>query len=151
MERAGRAELRDRPMTDGQPDLWVGSVVIDCHDLDRMILFWRVALGYVPREPPTDDGVVLADPREVGPNVTLSRSDEGPLEDYRLHLDLYSSTPEAEVDRLVALGATVRRRAEPGEDFVTLADPDGNQFDVIDKRGWAFGRRAGTPPSPRNP
>jgi len=64
------------------------------------------------------------------------------LEDYRLHLDLHSSEPEHEVQRLLRLGATLRRPAGKGDDFVTLADPDGNLFDVIDKRGWSFGRRA---------
>jgi hypothetical protein len=107
-----------------------------------MVAFWQAALGYVPREPPDAEGVVLTDPAGVGPNLSLQRTPEGPLADYRLHLDLYASDPGAEVDRLVALGATVVRRPGKGEDFVTLADPDGNLFDVVDKRGWEFGRRA---------
>jgi len=126
----------------GSPASWIGSIVIDCSDLPRMIAFWTRALGYVPREPPEEDGVVLRDPTDNGPNVTLSRTTEGPLRDYRIHLDLYSSNPEEEVRRLLQLGASIDRPAEAGHDFVTLADPDGNLFDVIDKRGWAFGRRA---------
>lgn len=120
---------------------WVGSFVIDCHDFPRMFAFWRQALHYVPREPPADGSVVLADPEGVGPNVSLNATAEGPLNDYRLHLDLYSSDPEGEVQRLVGLGAVLKRPAGAGEDFVTLADPDGNLFDVVDKRGWAFGQR----------
>ncbi len=126
--------------TDGT--IWVGSVVIDCSDLPRMIDFWRAALHYVPRDPPNEDGVVLMDPEGNGPNVSLYRTDEGPLRDYRLHLDLYASDPGVEVKRLVSLGATLVRPMEKGHDFVTLADPDGNLFDVIDKKGWTFGRRA---------
>lgn len=106
-----------------------------------MIAFWQAALHYVPREPPEEDGVVLKDPAGVGPNVSLNRTTEGHLDDYRIHLDLYSSDPEAEVNRLLGLGATSHRPAEGGHDFVTLADPDGNLFDVIDKRGWSFGQR----------
>ena len=129
-------------MTDGE--LWVGSIVIDCTNLPKMITFWQAALHYVPRDPPEEDGVVLKDPAGRGPNISLNRSSEGPLDDYRLHLDLYSSDPESEVARLLALGATLNRPAVPGEeeDFVTFADPDGNLFDVIDKRGWSFGQRA---------
>jgi catechol 2,3-dioxygenase-like lactoylglutathione lyase family enzyme len=122
--------------------LWIGSIVIDCTDLPRMIAFWTEALHYVPRDPPEDDGVVLMDPRGEGPNVSLNRTREGPLIDYRIHLDLYSSDPAAEVDRLIGLGASLRRPVEAGTDFVTFADPDGNLFDVIDKRGWSRGQRA---------
>lgn len=125
-----------------QRDIWVGSIVIDCADLPRMIAFWQAALQYVPRDPPEPDGVVLKDPEGMGPNLTLNLTGEGPLDDYRLHLDLYSSEPEREVKRLMGLGAKMKRRAEKGHDFVTLADPDGNLFDVVDKKGWAFGRRA---------
>jgi catechol 2,3-dioxygenase-like lactoylglutathione lyase family enzyme len=123
-------------------ELWVGSVVIDCSDLPRMIAFWQAALGYIPRDPPEPDGVVLTDPSGRGPNVSLNLTSEAPLTDYRIHLDLYSSRPEEEVQRLLGLGATVERSAKNGQDFVTLADPDGNLFDVIDKRGWSSGRRA---------
>ena len=122
--------------------LWVGSMVIDCTDLPRMLAFWQEALHYVPRDPPEADGAVLKDPTGEGPNLTLSRTSEKPLGDYRLHLDLYSSDPEREVKRLIRLGAKRLRPAKKGDDFVTLADPDGNPFDVIDKKGWSFGRRA---------
>lgn len=122
-------------------DCWIGSIVIDCTDLPRMMAFWQAALHYVPRDPPEADGVVLKDPAGRGPNVTLSRTFEGPLTDYRIHLDLYSSSPEREVERLTRLGATLREPAGAGRDFVTLADPDGNLFDVIDKRGWSSGQR----------
>jgi hypothetical protein len=107
-----------------------------------MIAFWQEALHYVPRDPPEADGVVLKDPAGQGPNLSLNRTPDGPLADYRVHLDLYSSEPESEVKRLLQLGATLRRGAHTGHDFVTLADPDGNLFDVIDKKGWSYGRRS---------
>jgi catechol 2,3-dioxygenase-like lactoylglutathione lyase family enzyme len=125
-----------------KPAVWVGSIVLDCTDLERMVAFWRAALHYVPREPPEQDGVVLMDPAGVGPNLALSLSSEGPLAEYRLHLDLYSTAPQKEVQRLLRLGATLVKPAEDGLDFVTLADPDGNLFDIIDKKGWRFGQRA---------
>lgn len=107
-----------------------------------MISFWSQALQYVPREAPESDGVVLIDPEGHGPNLALSLTSEGPTTEYRIHLDLYSASPEEEVRRLVRLGAAVRAEAAADRDFVTLADPDGNLFDVIDKRGWTFGRHA---------
>jgi catechol 2,3-dioxygenase-like lactoylglutathione lyase family enzyme len=130
-----------------QPQIWIGSIVVDCTDLPRMIRFWTEALRYVPRDPPRPDGVILKDPTGRGPNLNLSLSSEGPLPEYRLHLDLYASDPAAEVERLTRLGASINRAAERGHDFVTLADPDGNLFDVIDinwpddSQDWWFGRR----------
>ena len=126
----------------GRGLIWIGSIVVDCTDLPRMIAFWQEALHYVPRDPPEPDGVVLKDPEGRGPNLSLNKTSEGPLDDYRLHLDLYSSDPEREVERLLRLGATLVGPAKKGHDFVTLADPDGNPFDVIDKKGWASGRHA---------
>ena len=130
-----------------QPEIRIGSIVVDCTDLPRMIEFWSAALHYVPRDPAQPDGVVLKDPRGRGPNLNLSLSSEGPMAEYRLHLDLYASDPLSEVDRLVRLGAKLTRGADAGHDFVTLADPDGNLFDVIDinwpdaKTEWSFGKR----------
>ncbi|MDQ6522977.1 VOC family protein [Nocardioides sp. LHD-245] len=47
----------------------------------------------------------------------------------RLHLDLGAPDVDAEVERLVAGGATiVGRRGEEGFSWVTLKDPAGNEF-----------------------
>lgn len=121
---------------------WIGEIVIDCTDLPRMIAFWQQALHYVPRDSPRADGIILKDPESRSPNLCLKRTPEGPLDDYRIHLDLYSSDSVGEVERLVRLGATLKRRAKKGRGYSTLADPDGNLFDVIDKKGWSFGRHS---------
>jgi hypothetical protein len=50
----------------------------------------------------------------------------------RLHLDLYSTDQEGEVERLVTIGATrYPWRYKPDDDFVVLEDPDGNLFCVV--------------------
>jgi len=50
----------------------------------------------------------------------------------RLHIDLRPDDQEAEVERLIALGAT---RVDVGQgdevSWVVLADPDGNEFCVL--------------------
>ena len=122
--------------------LWIGSIVVEVQQFARMIDFWCAALGYVARSPPSDDWVVLSDPRGMGPNISLQKVPDPPSPDYRFHFDLYSSDPEAEVRRLVELGAQVVEPARPDRDFVTLRDPDGSPIDVIDNRGWAFGQRS---------
>jgi hypothetical protein len=112
----------------------IGSVVIDCNDFQAMMRFWQEALCYVPREPPEDGWVVLCDPEGRNVNVSLQRVREPRVGKNRLHLDLYTEDPEAEVERLLALGAKRHpRNTEPDEDFTVLVDPDGNLFCVVDK------------------
>jgi catechol 2,3-dioxygenase-like lactoylglutathione lyase family enzyme len=111
----------------------VGSVVIDCNDFERMVAFWREALHHVAKSPPSDDWVILADPGGRGVNVSLQLVPEHRVGKNRLHFDLYAEDREGEVERLLGIGATVHPRTpEPGEDFVVLADPEGNLFCVID-------------------
>jgi catechol 2,3-dioxygenase-like lactoylglutathione lyase family enzyme len=115
--------------------MYVGSVVIDCNDFARMYAFWRDALGYIPREPPDEGWGVLQDPDRLHVNVSLQKVPEPRVGKNRLHFDLYTDDQAGEVNRLLALGATLfARPVLEGEDFVTLVDPEGNVFDVIDHR-----------------
>ncbi|WP_326584271.1 VOC family protein [Streptomyces sp. NBC_00481] len=117
--------------------LRIGSVVMGASDVRRAAAFWTKALGYVPREEPEDDWVVLVHPRGTGAQLSLGRSETPVQERPRVHLDLYAGNAEdqaAEVERLLDLGATrVDWDDYPeGADFVVLADPEGNRFCVID-------------------
>jgi hypothetical protein len=113
--------------------LTIGSIVVDCNDFPVMMAFWEAALRYAHREPVEDGFVILRDPAGLGPNVSIDRVPEPRSGKNRLHVDLYTTEQEAEVERLLALGATRHTRApEPGEDFVVLADPEGNLFCVVD-------------------
>ncbi len=118
----------------------VGSIVIRCIEFDKMYDFWREALHYVPSRPPEKGWVILRDPNQRGPNISL---DQVPGEKRsawlrrarkrsRLHLDLSTTDQEGEVERLVGLGATrYPWRYEPDADYVVLEDPDGNLFCVV--------------------
>ncbi|MFG3408642.1 VOC family protein [Streptomyces sp. NPDC048142] len=112
----------------------IGTVVMGASDVRRAAAFWKAALQYTEREPGTDDWVVLVPVGGPGVGLSLGRSTSPVQEVPRVHLDLYSDTQEAEVERLVGLGAV---RVEwdlypPDPDFVVLADPEGNRFCVID-------------------
>jgi hypothetical protein len=110
----------------------VGSVVVDCNDLPTMLAFWREALHYEHRYPPEDDWAGLGDPERRNVNVSLQVVPEPRVGKNRLHFDLYTSDQQGEIRRLLGLGATVHPRTpEPDEDFVVLADPEGNLFCVI--------------------
>jgi catechol 2,3-dioxygenase-like lactoylglutathione lyase family enzyme len=113
----------------------IGSIVIRCYEFERMLAFWQEALRYMPREAAKNGWVVLRDPKGKGPNISLDKYPEKRTgKRSRLHLDLYTDNQEAEVERLVKLGATrYPWRYRPGQDFVVLEDPDGNLFCVVQK------------------
>jgi predicted enzyme related to lactoylglutathione lyase len=118
-----------------RPMLRVGSIVIRVDDLDRMVAFWSRALDYVPRDR-DDPTFVLLRPRDgIGPNVSLDRWHAKVQVPPKIHLDLYAEDQEAEVERLIGLGATrVEWKRKPRDaDYVILADPEGNRFCVIDR------------------
>jgi len=115
----------------------IGSIVIRCHEFDKMLAFWQEALHYVPRRPAKGGWVVLRDPEGMGPNISLDQVPEKRSgKRGRLHLDLYTNNQEGEVERLIAIGATrYPWRYKPDDDFIVLEDPDGNLFCVVQVPG----------------
>ncbi len=117
-------------------------VTICAADSRLLVSFWSKALDLVVTEE-EDDGrwTVLGDdavPRRLGVQrindlAATSPSWQGAAKP-RLHLDLACSLAEAtdEVERLVALGASRLRddRYESYGFIATLADPEGNVFDL---------------------
>ena len=109
--------------------LSLGSVVINCADLDLMTAFWSEALDLRPGPvDPAGDFRVLG-----GTHVNLSLQVAVTPVSARdqMHLDLYTAEQAVEVERLVRLGArVVRTHHDPSDDYVVLADPEGNDFCV---------------------
>ncbi len=117
-------------------------VTIDAGDADRLVAFWSAALGLTVSEA-EDDGrwIVLSDANRTR-RIGIQRIEgliptgaiwEG-LAKPRTHMDLECETTEfcTEVERLVRLGATRARadRIEAYGSIATLADPEGNLFDL---------------------
>ncbi|UCH38322.1 MAG: VOC family protein [Candidatus Bathyarchaeota archaeon] len=99
-----------------------------------MVTFWQEALHYLPRAPAKDGRVVLQDPAKRSMNVSLNQISEKPRMRNWIHLDLYTSNREGEVNRLIRIGATRHPQTyEPDDDFIVLEDPDGNLFCVVNK------------------
>ena len=110
----------------------VGSIVFDCIDFDGMMKFWQGALHYTPRDPPGHGWAVLRDPMGLGPNLSLNQVRKRTPGRNNLHLDLYATNREDEVERLLQLGAKRHRQTYgPDEDFRVLEDPDRNLFCVV--------------------
>jgi predicted enzyme related to lactoylglutathione lyase len=109
-------------------------LVIDCSDLDRSAEFWAGALGYAAEASPSRRYRSLAPPGGDGIEILLQRVPEAKQEKNRLHLDLRTRDLETEVSRVAALGARVLTNhavLEEGWRWHILADPDGNEFCVL--------------------
>jgi hypothetical protein len=123
----------------------VHDIVVDCRHPASLARFWAAALdGYAVApydeaelerlrgngiDDPEDDPTVLV---EAAPGVTpryfFQLVPESKTVKNRVHLDLRSDDVDAEVARLVALGARV---LAPQERWVTMADPEGNEFCIL--------------------
>ena len=116
-------------------DIRIQCLCIDTADPAKIASFWQSALGW-RRTFESDDRVVLEPPAGspedgVAPDLLFLRVPEGKVVKNRLHLDLRPGDQAAEVARLEALGA---RRVSVGQgdvSWVVMADPDGNEFDVL--------------------
>jgi predicted enzyme related to lactoylglutathione lyase len=109
-------------------------IVLDCADLDRSADFWTAVLGYVPEATANSRYRTLIPSGGDGIEVLLQQVPEVKAQKNRLHLDLRTADLGREVQRVVDLGATVLTDepvAEEGWRWHVLADPDGNEFCVV--------------------
>jgi hypothetical protein len=122
------------------------ELAIDCADPDGLAQFWCAVLGYEVQDV-DEDGVVTigsplvpegrSRPGPVPPTLTFARVPEGKTIKNRLHLDLNptDTDQEAEVRRVLDLGARPADVGQTGdESWVTLADPEGNEFCILASR-----------------
>jgi predicted enzyme related to lactoylglutathione lyase len=115
--------------------LRIQCLCIDARDPAAVASFWQSALGW-RRTFEKEDEVVLEPPAGspedgVAPDLLFLKVPEGKAVKNRLHLDLRPQDQAAEVARLEALGA---RRISVGQgqvSWVVMADPEGNEFDVL--------------------
>ena len=114
------------------------ELVLDCAEPERLMEFWRAALGYRVFYSKPEFAVLVPTEGSAAPLV-LQQVPEPKAAKNRMHLDLVSSDVGAEVGRLEALGA---RRLHDDErsigdvHWVTLADPEGNEFCVCSGIDW---------------
>lgn len=109
--------------------LRLGSVVINCANLDQMTAFWSAALDFRvgPVSPGGDFRTLAGDLLQL--SLQLARTPVAARD--QMHLDLYTREQSEEVSRLLALGATfVRHNEDPDDNYVVLTDPEGNEFCV---------------------
>jgi len=109
------------------------EIVIDSRDPKALGLWWRDALDWVVVGE-SDDELEIAPSEGAHPTLLFGAVPEGKTVKNRLHLDFVPDDQAAEVERLIAKGAS---RADIGQvdvPWVVLADPEGNEFCVLSAR-----------------
>ncbi|WP_053206435.1 VOC family protein [Jiangella muralis] len=118
------------------------EIVVDCGHAPSLARFWAAvlddydvlpyddaeverlaALGLTPETDPT---VAVGGP---GPTLFFQQVPERKTVKNRVHLEVEAADRQAEVDRLLALGASVH---SVHERWTTMLDPEGNEFCVTD-------------------
>lgn len=110
------------------------ALTFDCADAATLGQFWAQALGR-ELDPGAGKEFAVISPQDSGrpePHWFFVQVPEGKAAKNRMHPDLMTPDLDAEVERLIGLGATRKADVEMGAmRWTTLLDPEGNEFDVI--------------------
>ncbi|OBA93756.1 glyoxalase [Mycobacteriaceae bacterium 1482268.1] len=106
------------------------EICIDAHDATALGVWWAKVLGW-PHDIDDDGDVVLQPPPGAGPKwIFLAVPDEKVVKN-RIHLDFKPDDQQAEVERLIDMGATRVDIGQGEQSWVVLADPEGNEFCIL--------------------
>jgi predicted enzyme related to lactoylglutathione lyase len=114
------------------------DLVLDCSEPERLMEFWREALGYRVYYSDASFAVLVPDEGSASPLV-LQKVPEPKVSKNRMHLDIVAAGIEPEIERLQSLGA--RRlhddvRSLGDTHWVTFVDPEDNEFCVCTGVEW---------------
>src|SRR4051794_5968105 len=85
--------------------LKLGNVTFDCENPARVAEFWGAALGYTV-EHPGEGFSAATHPEGHRPMLLFIKVPEPRTAKNRMHVDLGADNREAEIERLIGLGAT---------------------------------------------
>ncbi len=111
------------------------EVIVDAADPGRLADFWAAVLGW--RRMGTYDGVVeIASPDGRRPTLVFVPVADPKTGKNRVHIDVNPTgcEQEEELARLRALGAVEVDVGQGEQDWVVLADPEGNEFCLLRTR-----------------
>ena len=110
--------------------LSIGMITVNTLDAETLATWWAAQLGAETLA--TNDGwYVVLGGDDIPVRLAFQKVDDPTPGRNKLHLDLVADDLDAEVDRLSAAGASVVEPRSAGDfRWVTLADPDGNEFCV---------------------
>ncbi|GAB2670489.1 VOC family protein [Kribbella swartbergensis] len=113
----------------------VEAVTFDCTDAAALATFWAAVLDRQVDAGGNQFFASVGKTEGAAPVLMFLQVPEPRNGKNRVHLDLAASDWAAEVDRLVSLGAKrLDEYDEYGTHWITLADPEGNLFDLAELR-----------------
>ena len=121
----------------------IAAVAFDCRDALVVGRFWSAAIGRPLDLEASSEFASIGfsgrrdrsgwrpAERATDPTWLFARVPESKTVKNRIHLDVIATDLDAEIARLVQLGASrVADREEYGYAWTLMADPEGNEFDV---------------------
>ncbi|MDX3797455.1 VOC family protein [Streptomyces sp. AK04-3B] len=109
------------------------QVIVDSADPVALGRWWAAALGWVVVDESPDEYEIRPEPDRL-PGLLFGRTPDAKTVKNRLHLDFRPDDRDAEVARLVSLGARHVDIGQGEQPWVVLADPEGNEFCVLGER-----------------
>lgn len=116
---------------------FIHNITFDCRDAERVATFWAAVTGwpasraYEPASRAYEDEYAV-DPGDGRAKLYFVPVPETKTAKNRVHLDVIPGdrTQDQEIARLTGLGATMVTDNRPEFGWVTMADPEGNEFCV---------------------
>ncbi|WP_406010714.1 VOC family protein [Streptomyces sp. NBC_00637] len=109
------------------------QVIVDSADPAELGRWWAAALGWVVVDEAPGEYEIRPEQDRL-PGLLFVTVPEGKTVKNRLHLDFRPEDQEAEVTRLLSLGARRTDIGQGEQPWVTLVDPEGNEFCVLSAR-----------------
>ncbi|MDW4905380.1 VOC family protein [Streptomyces sp. ADMS] len=106
------------------------QVIVNAADPAALGRWWADALGWAVVDDSPEEYEIRPAPDRM-PGLLFVRVPEAKSVKNRLHLDFRPDDRQAEVDRLLALGARHVDIGQGEQSWTTLVDPEGNEFCVL--------------------
>jgi predicted enzyme related to lactoylglutathione lyase len=112
------------------------ALCIDANDPHRLARFWADLLGWELAGSAQDDDDAILPADDTGFRIRFLPAEEPKTSQNRMHFDLTSASPDQQhqtVERALRLGGRhIDIGQRPEEGHIVLADPEGNEFCVIE-------------------
>ncbi|BCJ48071.1 glyoxalase [Actinoplanes ianthinogenes] len=112
----------------------IRHITVDARDAVKVATFWAAVTGYDLHDESTAEEALLTPPYPDAPGLLFIAVPEGKTVKNRLHLDVQppAGTRDEFVEQMTAAGATIfeDHRKPDGTGWVTMRDPEGNEFCV---------------------
>jgi hypothetical protein len=113
-------------------NLSITALTFDCADASGLAHFWSGVLGLPVDPDATESFASIGQSAGTQPSFMFIKVPEAKKTKNRVHVDLSSADLVDDVQRVLALGATrIGDYDESCTQWVTLSDPEGNEFDIV--------------------